>query len=105
MKRLILASLLVVAFAACALEETRTVSAQTIEVYKYTGAVQCGTAGVSVDVMEKTLTMNGIDVLSSFCGYDGYLRSAVCGNGTGLINVYGIERQFLQPSIADLYTQ
>jgi hypothetical protein len=49
--------------------------------------------------MEKTLTMNGIDVLSSFCGYDGYLRTALCGNGTGLINVYEIETQFLQKAI------
>jgi hypothetical protein len=97
--RFILASLLVMAVAACAVQERGGASAQTIKVYKDTVAVQCGTAGVPVEVMEKTLTMNGIKVLSYFCGYDGYLRPAVCGAGTGFINVYEIETPFLQKAI------
>src|SRR5207249_11962458 len=97
--RLMWASLLAMATAACAAQEIGRASAQTIKVYKNTGAVQCGTAGVSVEVMEETLTMNGIEVLSHSCGYDGYLRPAVCGAGTGLINVYEIETQFLQKAI------
>lgn len=97
--RLILASLLLTALAACAVQEIGRASAQTIKVYKNTGAVQCGTAGVPVEVMEKTLTMNGIEVLSYFCGHDGYSRPAVCGAGTDLINVYEIETRFLQKAI------
>jgi transcription elongation factor Elf1 len=97
--RAILVSLLVTAVEACAGQEIGRASAQTVKVYKNTGAVQCGTAGVPAEVMEKTLTMNGIDVLSYFCGHDGYLRPAVCGAGTGSINVYEIGTKFLQKAL------
>lgn len=96
---LILGGLLVTAVSSCVVQEVGSAPPQTIKVYKNSGAVQCGTVGVPVEVMEKTLTMNGIEVLSSFCAHDGYLRSAVCGAGTGLINVYEIETRYFQKAI------
>ena len=96
---LILGGLLLTAVLWCVVQEVRPASLQTIKVYKSSGAVQCGTTGLPVEVMEKTLKMNGIEVLSSFCAHDGYLRPAVCGAGTGLINVYEIETRYLQKAI------
>lgn len=96
-REVILGGLLVTgAVLSCVAQEIGPALLQTIKVYKNSGAVQCGTPGVPVEVMEKTLTTNGIEVLSSFCAHDGYDRPAVCGAGTGWINVYEIEARHLQ---------
>lgn len=96
---LILGGLLLTAVLWCVVQKVGPASSQTIKVYKNNGAIQCGTVGVPLQVMEKALPMNGIEVLSSFCAHDGYLRPAVCGAGTGLINVYEIEARYLQKAI------
>lgn len=40
--------------------------------------------------MARTLTEAGVRVLRSACGHDGFFRAAVCGTGTGEINIYEI---------------
>lgn len=60
------------------------------EVFKYDGSVQCTTSGASVDQMARQLTSAGIDVLCGKKGSDGYAYIALCGAGTGAINVYAI---------------
>jgi hypothetical protein len=69
----------------CSTEQT----AQT-KVFKPDNSVQCGGAGIDVDVMAMELIDDGIDVLCAQTGNDGLLRIAVCGAGTGNINIYTI---------------
>ena len=64
----------------------------TEQVYKYDGSVQCGWEGVPPEVMEEELTEAGIDVLAFRKDHDGRGYAAVCGNGTGRINVYEIRK-------------
>lgn len=74
-------------------------SLQTVWIYKNAGAVQCRTDGIPLDVMEKTLTAEGIEVITSCRTYDGAAYPAVCGGGTGLINVYEIAAANLQKAL------
>ena len=67
-------------------------SSSYIKVYKYDGSVQCGYAGDELDTMGLELKNAGIDVVCSQKGHDGLMRAAVCGTGTGKLNIYVIER-------------
>jgi hypothetical protein len=60
------------------------------KVFKYDGSVQCTNPGISVEDMAAELTGAGIEVLCGQKGSDGYAYAAVCGAGTGGINVYTI---------------
>lgn len=62
------------------------------KVYKYDGSVQCERSGVELNVMAAELIHAGIDVICSQKGHDGMNRAAVCGGGTGNINIYKINR-------------
>jgi hypothetical protein len=46
--------------------------------------------------MAKTLTTEGIEVLSSCRSHDGRAYLTVCGGGTGAINVYEVHARDLQ---------
>ena len=61
-----------------------------IKVFKYDGSVQCDTSAIGLDEMAMELINVGIDVVCSQKGNDGSLRAAVCGAGTGNINIYTI---------------
>ena len=61
----------------------------TIQVYKPDGASQCEGAGISVQEMQKELS--GIRVYGAEkSALQGVMFPAVCGGGTGSINVYTI---------------
>jgi hypothetical protein len=67
----------------------------TVKVFKYDGSVQCGSAGIDLDVMVFELINGGVDVLCSQKGHDGLVRATVCGNDTGNINIYKIHKSNL----------
>ena len=64
---------------------------QTIQVYKLDGARQCEGAGISVQEMQKELS--GIRVYGAEkSALQDVMFPAVCGGGTGSINVYTIAK-------------
>jgi hypothetical protein len=79
--------------------EIEPVSVPTVWVYKYRGDVQCGTQGIPLEVMEKTLTEKFIEVFSSCRSGDGLGRPAVCGFAGGSINAYEIDADRLPEAI------
>ena len=65
---------------------------KTAEVFKGDGSLQCTPdSGVSLDRMAEQLEAAGIEILSSRTTNDGLMRIALCGAGTGRINVYKID--------------
>src|SRR5262249_45320055 len=76
------------------------VSAQSVKIYKNRGAVQCGSPGLSLEEMGKTLTGRNVKVLAAFCANDRALRTAVCGSDAGLFNVYEIDAAGLSNATA-----
>jgi hypothetical protein len=61
-----------------------------IEVFKSDGSIQCEEGEISLEEMGEELIQAGIEVISWRKDHDGLARTAVCGNSTGRINVYGI---------------
>jgi hypothetical protein len=59
-----------------------------VRVFKYDGSKQCEGGGVSVDDMAKELA--ALKVLSKAKLNDGMMRTQVCGNATGMANVFEI---------------
>ena len=75
--------------------------ADQIEVYRPDGSVQCESGGaIPLAQMRKTLTDAGVVVHSERKADDGLMRPAVCGAGTGAINVYSIDVDHLEAAIA-----
>ena len=72
---------------------------KTVEVYKYSGARQCGDDGISAEEMAVELINEDIPVISFYCDVDGYFHIAVCGAETGRINVFEIPEDDLQAAI------
>lgn len=63
----------------------------TEKVSKSDGSIQCSPgSGTALDVMALELTNAGIDVICSQQGYSGMAFPAVCGAGTGALNIYTI---------------
>lgn len=77
------------------IEPVKSVS-DVIKVYKSDGSLQCASGGVSLEDMRKQLVEKGIDVICSQEGNTGMMYAAVCGGGTGKINIYKIHSQNLQ---------
>ncbi|MEM7209777.1 MAG: hypothetical protein AAF434_18300 [Pseudomonadota bacterium] len=70
--------------------------ANTVTVFKSTGAIQCEHSGESVEESALLLIRRGIDVISSNCGFETNLVVlAVCGAGTTDINLHLIPRSNL----------
>ncbi len=65
-------------------------NAASIQIAKARGSLQCGDPGVAPDAMRKTLEDARVRVLAARCGTDGRMRPAVCGGGTGELNVFDI---------------
>jgi len=64
---------------------------ETVEVYKYDGTRQCGEGfEISLEQMAKELTSAGIEIIEQRKGSDGMIYTAVCGGGSGSINVFKI---------------
>ncbi len=74
---------------ACIQDDT---SSNYVKVYKDDTSVQCGNAGVELNVMGMELINKGIDVVCSQKGHDGMVRPALCDTDTGDINIYEIYR-------------
>lgn len=60
------------------------------KVYKSDESIQCESEGIPLEQMMLELTNAGIDVVCSQKGHDGLVRPAVCGAGTGNLNIYKI---------------
>ncbi|UOO81385.1 hypothetical protein LVJ83_10530 [Uruburuella testudinis] len=87
MKALII-SILCSLLAACA----HLSDGQTIQVYKHDGSRQCEGAGVLPETMQNEL--KGIRIYhAEKSRLEGVAFPAVCGGGTGSINVYTIDTQ------------
>lgn len=72
----------------------------TVEIYKHDGSIQCQPSSeVPLSVMAQELTRNGIEIISSRRSHDGLMRPAVCGAGTGSINVYEISGTHLEQAL------
>lgn len=64
-----------------------------IEIYQYTGEIQCQSSGVDLYTMMDQLLNAGIEVLEWGWGTDGLFYPSVCGSGTGNINRFTIREQ------------
>lgn len=73
------------AFFGCGAEESESRQAK---VFKSDNSIQCENSGISLADMRKELTSAGIDVICAQKGNTGLAYPAVCGGGTGNINVY-----------------
>lgn len=62
-----------------------------IKVFKYDGSVQCSNDEIPLEDMEQELEDAGVTVYCSQKGGDGVAYPAVCGEATGLINIYEID--------------
>jgi hypothetical protein len=63
----------------------------SVLVFKYKGSVQCDfESGIPLENMESELTDISINVLCASEASDGNVAAALCGAGTGVINVYEI---------------
>ena len=62
----------------------------TVQVFKNRGARQCGGPGTPPEQMRAELERAGVRVQASACGDDGLMRPAVCGGGTGELNLFDI---------------
>lgn len=71
------------------------------KVFKYDQSTQCNNDGIPLEVMERELIEAGIDVKCSQKANDGMMYPAVCGGGTGDINVYLIQPENI-PDAAQL---
>jgi len=98
--RIVFSWLLLTAASCSAPQGIESVSSQTVWVYKYSGAIQCGAKGVPLDVMEKMLTANDIEVLSSCRTGDGSAHPFACGLPAGSINAYEIDARNLHKAIS-----
>lgn len=61
-----------------------------VKVFKNRGALQCEGRGTPPEAMRAELERAGVRVQASACGSDGRMRPAVCGAGTGEINLFDI---------------
>ncbi len=73
------------AFVGCGAEDSEN---RQTKVFKPDNSIQCENNGVSLADMRKELTSAGIDVICAQKGNTGLAYPAVCGGGTGNINVY-----------------
>ena len=80
-------------------------SPSPVEVFKSDGSLQCiSRSGIGLDQMAKELTGAGIPVLAMRKANDGLFRIAVCGAGTGSINVFQIDAAALERAKAMGFT-
>lgn len=69
--------------------------AANVSVFKYDGSKQCEKdSGVSLETMQKK-ELKGIKVIKSSKAPDGNMHAAMCGGGTGMMNVYEISEKDL----------
>ncbi len=74
---------------------------ETVEVAKYDGSIQCQEgSGIPLSKMQRSLTDEGIEVVSSRRGHDCLMRTQVCGQTTGVINVYRIKKGQLDAAMS-----
>ncbi|MEN0037983.1 MAG: hypothetical protein AAGC78_12995 [Cellvibrio sp.] len=68
----------------------KSVGPNQTKVFKSDGSTQCEGAGIPPDEMRLELAKAGIDVICAQKAHNGMNYPAVCGGGTGNINVYVI---------------
>ena len=77
-----------------------------VHVYKYSEKAHCDPgSGIGISVMEQELTDSKIMVYQTYKAVDGLLHSLSCGEKTGDINVYVIEKTGLRDSILKGYRE
>ncbi len=77
-----------------------------VHVYKYSEKVHCEpNSGIDINVMEQELTDSKIMVYQKYKAVDGLLHSISCGERTGDINVYVIEKIGLKDSALKGYRE
>lgn len=81
---------------ACGADSTGSV----VKIFKFDQSIQCEQSGITLEDMRKELMTVGIDVLCAQKNHDGRMRAAVCGGGTGAINVYLIDSSKLTDATA-----
>ena len=76
----------------------------TVMVAKSDGSTQCGMSpGQSLAVMKKELT--GLQIISQKKVHDGMMRVQVCGAGTGMLNVYEIQRADISKALSKGFSE
>ena len=91
MSNKIILTLITILFVAACIESSSGPSATTVKIYKSDDSIQCEYPGIPLSEMEVELTDNGIDVISSNCGFiTGVDITAMCGTATLQINIYEI---------------
>lgn len=83
-----------------ALAFSTAAQAEWVTVAKYNGAVQCESSGISLKAMKTELALAKIPAKRARCGVDGMLYPAVCGGGTGRLNLYDIPANKLDAAVA-----
>jgi hypothetical protein len=73
------------AFVGCGAEDLEN---RQQKVFKADASKQCENNGIALAEMRKELTSAGIDVICAQKGHTGMAYPAVCGSGTGNINIY-----------------
>lgn len=71
-----------------------------VKVFKFDQSKQCEESGITPEDMRKELMTVGVDVLCAQKNHDGRMRPAVCGGGTGAINVFLIHSSNLADATA-----
>lgn len=71
-------------------ESEEEVQGSLVSVYRHSGAVQCVSAGESLNAMAHRLTDVGIPVAASSCGHDGRIVAALCGASSGQIGIFDV---------------
>lgn len=71
-----------------------------VKIFKFDQSKQCERTGITPEDMRNELIAGGIDVLCAQKSHDGRMRAAVCGGGTGAINVYLIRSAKLADATA-----
>lgn len=88
MKKLVLLLSTICLFTAC---DDNIDKEETVLVFKYKGSVQCAPeSGIPLEDMLSELTDANISVHCSSVANDGNAVVALCGAGTGVVNVYEI---------------
>ena len=78
-------SVVIATLSACGGQDDSSVS-----VYKYNGAVQCVSAGLTLTQMQDELSAANVQVRAAACGTDGIMQPALCGAPDGRIGIFQI---------------
>ena len=85
-------------------QEPQTPKSPTTLVFKYDGTRQCG-EGNPISIEDMALELREVRILSKFTGYDGLMRTQVCGAATGQAHVFEIPSTELPKALSAGFKQ